>query len=257
MPPDATGFHAQRQGWAMLKRLHPESIDLSRIDLIRRRELPELTEPPRVEELLLELGLNDEGLSELPPELHTPCGGLRIWQYPTQFSRYLVQLSHLAVRSYLEIGIRHGGSFVATTEYLERFCPLQFSVGVDVIDCPSMPEYCARNGKAHFWRLNSRSAEFATQIETLGSIDLVFIDSHHEEAQCRDELALLEPYAGMIALHDIANVGCPGIRRVWDDLKRSPAYECFEYVEQYTGLGPFMGIGLAVKRARLPATEKR
>jgi hypothetical protein len=239
----------------MLKRLHPAAIDLSRVDLIRARAPAELTEPAQVAALLLELGLNDEGLSELPPELHAHCGGLRIWQYPTQFSRYLVQLSRLSVRSYLEIGIRHGGSFVATTEYLERFFPLEFAVGVDIIDCPSMAEYGARNGKARFWQVSSRAAEFVARLDELGPIDLVFIDSHHEEAQCRDELALLAPRADMIAFHDIANVGCPGIRRVWDDLKRAPGYECFEFVEQYAGLGPFMGIGLAVKRARLQPTE--
>jgi hypothetical protein len=239
----------------MLKRLHPEPIDLSRVDLIRGRTLAELASPARVEALILELGLNEEGLSELPTELHPHCGGLRIWQYPTQFSRYLVQLSRLAVRSYLEIGIRHGGSFVATTEYLERFHALDFSVGVDVIDCPSMAEYCSRNGKARFWQLSSRSPEFGTKLEALGPVDLVFIDSHHEEEQCRDELALLMPRAGMVALHDIANIGCPGIRRVWDELKCSTAYHCFEYVEQYAGLGPFMGIGLAVKRERWQRME--
>lgn len=239
----------------MLKRLHPEPIDLSRVDLIRNRTSAQLAEPAHVEALLLELGLNEEGLSELPPELHAHCGGLRIWQYPTQFSRYLVKLSQLAVRSYIEIGIRHGGSFVATTEYLERFCPLEFSVGVDVIDCPSMAEYCSRNGKARFWQLNSRSPELVTKLDALGPVDLVFIDSHHEEEQCRDELALLTPRAAMIALHDIANVGCPGIRRVWHDLKRSTAYRCFEYIEQYAGLGPFMGIGLAVKAERWQRME--
>jgi hypothetical protein len=239
----------------MLKRLHPEPIDLSRVDLIRRRTLAELTHPARVEALLLELGLNEEGSSELPPELHAHCGGLRIWQYPTQFSRYLVQLSRLAVRSYLEIGIRHGGSFVATTEYLDRFHELELSVGVDVIDCPSMAEYCSRNDRAQFWLLNSRSPEFVARFEALGPVDLVFIDSHHEEEQCRDELAVLAPRADMIAFHDIANVGCPAIRRVWDDVKRSTEYRCFEYVEQYAGLGPFMGIGLAVKRERWQRME--
>jgi len=255
MPMNPTSLGAQRRGWAMLKRLHPERIDLSRIDLMRRRTLAELSQPAHVQALLLELGLNEEGLSELPTELHAHCGGLRIWQYPTQFSGYLVQLSRLAVSSYVEIGIRHGGSFVATTEYLERFHALDFSIGVDVIDCPSMAEYCSRNGKARFWLLNSRSLEFVAKLETLGPIDLVFIDSHHEEEQCRDELALLLPRASMIALHDIANVGCPGIRRVWDDLKRSTAYQCFEYIEQYAGLGAFMGIGLAVERERWDRME--
>jgi cephalosporin hydroxylase len=192
-------------------------------------------------------------MSEFPRELHSWCGrGLRIWQYPTQFSKYLAQLSRLNVRSYLEIGIRHGGSFVATTEYLERFHPLDFAVGVDVIPCPSMAAYQALNAKAAFWCTSTRAADFAARLDELGPIDLVFIDSHHEEEQCRAELGLVAERAGMIALHDIANVGCPGVSRVWQELKRSPGHACFEYVDQYGGLGPFMGIGLAVRRERLP-----
>jgi hypothetical protein len=257
MPIDASSFSTQRRGWATLRGLHPAAIDLRRIALIREYSTDELSQPSRVEALLLQLGLNGEGLTELPRDLHSHCGGLRIWQYPMQFSKYLVQLSRLGIRSYLEVGIRHGGSFVMTAEYLERFRPLDFSVGVDVIDCPSMAEYQTINAKARFWCLNSRGAEFATRLDTLGPIDLVFIDSHHEEEHCRNELALLAPRANLIAFHDISNVGCAGIARVWEDVKRSSDYECFEYVDQYPGMGPFMGIGLAVRKKRLRQTEHR
>ena len=51
----------------------------------------------------------------------------------------------------------------------------------------------------------------------------------------------------MIAFHDITNVACPGIARVWQELKRTPGYRFYEYVDQYEGLGPYMGIGLAVR----------
>jgi hypothetical protein len=257
MPTDAFTFGAQRRGWATLRSLHPSAIDLQRVALIRACDGEQLSDPARVEALLLRLGLNDEGLSELPRELHPHCGGLRIWQYPSQFSKYLVQLSRLRVRSYLEIGIRHGGSFVATAEYLERLSPLEFAVGVDIIDCPSMAEYQTLNGKARFWCLDSRGTEFAARLDALGRIDLVFIDSHHEEAQCREEVALLTARANLIAFHDIANVGCPGIGRVWNDLKRSSDFDCFEFVDQYAGMGPFMGIGLAARKERLLQTEKR
>lgn len=234
----------------MLKGLHPTAIDLQRIALIRERAPSELGLATELEALLIKLGLNDEGLNELPPELHSACGGLRLWQYPTQFSKYLVQLSRLKVRSYLEIGVRHGGSFVATSEYLERFQPLDFVVAVDIIECPSLADYQKLNGKARFWCLNSQETEFVARLDALGAVDLVFIDSHHEEQQCRSELALLAPRASLLAFHDIANVNCPGIARVWQELKASPLYRCFEYVDQYPGLGPFMGIGLAVKTSR-------
>src|SRR4029077_13792201 len=110
-----------------------------RISLIREKSTEYLSQAGNLETLLLELGLNDEGLNEFPASLHPFCGqGLRVWQYPGQFSKYLEQLSKLRVRSYLEIGIRHGGSFVTTVEFLDRFSPLEFAVAVDVIPCPSM-----------------------------------------------------------------------------------------------------------------------
>jgi cephalosporin hydroxylase len=251
MSQDLAGWARQKKAWASLNGLHPASIDLERVKLIRNAEIASLTDPGLLEGLLLRLGLNDEAAAELPASLRPHAGhGLRIWQYPHQFSAYLADLARLRVRSYLEVGIRHGGSFVATTEYLARFAPLDFSVGVDIIPCPSMAAYQRLQPKAEFWCLNTRAPEFAERLRALATIDLVFIDSHHEEAQCRSELALLAPCANAIAFHDITNVGCPGIGKVWQELRSSPAYDCFEYVQQYPGLGPFMGIGLAVRKGR-------
>jgi cephalosporin hydroxylase len=243
-------FDLQRRRWAGLKGLRPSPIDLQRVALVRARSSDELSQATSVEQLIIELGLNDEHLNELPLELHGYCGGLRVWQYPTQFSKYLVQLSRLGVRSYLEIGVRHGGSFVATVEYLKRFQPLEFAVGVDIVDCPSLLDYQAQDERVQFWCLDSKGAEFASRLEALGTVDLAFIDSHHDEAQCRTEVSRLAPHANLMAFHDILHVDYPAIGRIWRELTRSPSYRCFEYVDQYGGLGPFMGIGLAVKTSR-------
>src|SRR5687768_3987306 len=142
MSGNAPGPSPLKQGLSGLRRLHALPIDLERVALIREREPRQLADPAELEALLLQLGLNDEGMHELPASLHPHCGqGLRIWQYPIQFSRYLAHLSKLKVRSYLELGVRHGGAFVATVEVLERFSPLQFAVGVDLLPCPALEEY--------------------------------------------------------------------------------------------------------------------
>src|SRR5439155_15058238 len=108
------GLGALKKGLAGLKRLHALPIDLGRVELIRGKSPEQLSHLEDLQALLLQLGLNDEGMHEMPPALHPHCGqGLRIWQYPIQFSRYLVELSRLEVRSYLELGVRHGGAFVA------------------------------------------------------------------------------------------------------------------------------------------------
>jgi hypothetical protein len=253
----AQEFEAQRRIWATLRSVGSGTIDLSRVELLRTRSMEALQHRASLESLLLELGLNDEGLGELPQHLHPSCGGLRMWQYPIQFAPYLQQLSALHVRSYLEIGVRHGGSFIATVEYLERFAPLDFAIAVDLLEIPSFEAYRTLNHRAESWCVDSRSGLFVDRLAALGKIDLVFIDSHHEESQCRGEIELLRERADMIALHDIDNIGWPGVGKVWSELRRSPDHVCFEYTEQYGGLGPFMGIGLAVRRRRLASTEGR
>ncbi|SMH41857.1 CmcI family methyltransferase [Azospirillum agricola] len=248
----AVAWDQRKKAWALLKGLRPSALDLDRIALVRQMEPERLREPGVLEELMLVLGLNDEGMGELPPHLHPHCGpGLRVWQYPIQFAPYLRHLAELDVRSYLEIGIRHGGSYVLTVELLDRFRPLDWAVGVDIIPCPSMADYTALNPRSHFAGLNSQSPDFAALRDRLAPIDLVFIDSHHEEEQCRREVAALLPVANMIALHDVSNVGCPGVRTVWEEIRAMNGYDCVEFTAQYDGLGPFMGIGLAVRKDRL------
>jgi cephalosporin hydroxylase len=252
MKSNASRLHAQARGWKTLRGLHPVPIDLARVSLIRDAPATALASERDLERLLLRLGLNDEGLEEFPAELRPFCGqGLRIWQYPTQFSRYLAKLATLGVSSYLEIGVRHGGSFVATVEVLQRLRPLERAVAVDIIPCPAVEDYAGTNDRIRCAWINTRTPAFADMLPELGTIDLVFIDSHHDEAQCRQEAADIAQHANMIAFHDICNVGCPGVGVVWAEFRRDPAYSCFEYTEQYPNLGPFMGIGLAVRKGRL------
>ena len=252
MDATTTGWQAQASGWRTLKGLRPRPLELERISLIREAAPEDLKRSAWLEELLPRLGLNDEGLAEFPPHLHPSCGGgLRIWQYPTQFSRYLATLATLQVRSYLELGIRHGGSFVATVEVLDRFRPLDFAVGVDIIPCAAMAQYRELNPRSEFACINTQSAAFTALLERLAPIDLVFIDSHHEEHQCRREVDALRPHVNMIALHDITNQGCPGIATVWNEIRSDPGWQCHEFTDQYAGLGPYMGIGLAIRKERL------
>jgi cephalosporin hydroxylase len=239
-----------RTSWAKLRRLRAAPIDLSRVRLLREAGLDALRDPRRLEALLAELGLNDEGMEEYPPALHPFCGrGLRIWQYPSQMSRYLADAASLGVRSYLEVGVRHGGSFVATVEYLERFAPLDWAAGVDLLPCPGLDAYGRMNPRARFARLNTQSDAYARFVAGLGEIGLVLVDAFHDEAQCRAEVDAVRPYARAIAVHDVASADFPGVARVWEELKASGGYECREYLEQYPGVGgPYMGIGLAIRK---------
>ncbi len=244
--------------WSKLGRLGASPIDLDRIDLIRALPAARLSHAADLDELVPRLGLNDEGLREFPPHLHPYCGqGLLIWQYPNQFGPYLACLSTLGIRSYLEIGVRHGGTFVATVECLERACPLDFAVAVDVLPCPSMAAYRAVNEKAVFHRLNTQSADYRDMLASYGRFDLVLVDSLHEEAQCRNEVRSVIDRADMIALHDACSADYPGVGVVWREIKADSQWVCREFFDQYPGSArPFMGIGLAIRKERMKGHER-
>ncbi len=243
-------FDSRIKRWKKLKSLNALPIDLKRIELIRKENRETLSIVSNIEKLIPELGLNDEGLNEFPEELHSYCGqGLRIWQYPIQFGRYLLDLSKLEIKSYLELGIRHGGTFVTTVEYLQKFCSLNYAMGVDIIPCPAMEEYQKLNPKASFLRMDTQSIEFKRLVESFKEIDLVFIDSLHEESHCRNEFESLRNVANGLAFHDIDNVEYPGIRKVWEEVKATNVYACHEYTAQYANIAEsYMGIGLAIKK---------
>jgi hypothetical protein len=228
-------------------------MDLRRVAVLRDADLAALGDGERLEALLPTLGLNDEGLHEYPDALHPHCGqGLLIWQFPNQFGPYLAELTRHCIGSYLEVGVRHGGSFVATVEVLRRFNPSLRSAGVDIIPSPSLIEYMAAEPGCEFHCVNTMSDDFDALVRGLSPIDLVFIDSHHEEMQCRHEVARLSRHANIIALHDIANTGCPGIGVVWKEIVASGDYDCHEFSRQYAGgQASYMGIGLAIRKERL------
>ncbi|MBW4635806.1 MAG: class I SAM-dependent methyltransferase [Iphinoe sp. HA4291-MV1] len=240
-------------GWKKLKKLNTIPIDLERIALIRGKDTDYLCDPTNIESLILELGLNDEGLEEFPESLHNSCGqGLRIWQYPVQFSKYLVDVAKLKIDSYLEIGIRHGGTFVTTVEYLNKFNPLKYAIGIDIIPCLSLLEYEKINPTAKFVKINTQSSDYKEWLKTYDKFDLVLIDSFHEEKQCRNEFISVKEQANIIAFHDIANINYPGVKKVWEEVKNIDEYDCREYIAQYKDIEfSYMGIGLAVRKERL------
>jgi hypothetical protein len=213
-------------------------------------------------ELLPRLGLNDEGLIQIPDELHPVCGrGLRIWQYPNQFAPYLAFLAGLNLRSYLEIGVRHGGTFVCTVEYLSRFHQLTKAVAMDLGACPSLEEYARTKPECRFIQMDSHSQEFREFLGNHALFDLALIDGDHSEDGCWQDFVVVREKASVLAFHDIVSDAVPGVGAVWRKLRASSSdeYEFFEFTEQYASVHKrtgqrFLGIGVAVPRNRAART---
>lgn len=208
-----------------------------------------------VENLFLSLGINDDNKSEIPKELYKYCGfGLRYWQYPNQFAKSLVFLSNYKILSYLEIGVRYGGTYIIINEYLKRFNQLEFFIGIDIVRNKSLKKYSRLNKTSRFYKINSSSIEFHKLISDK-KFDLVLIDGNHEENHYRNDYYNLKDKSNIIVLHEIVSDACSGVVMVWNEIRLNhmEEYYSFEFNDQYESLfntnkKNYFGIGVAVRR---------
>lgn len=202
-------------------------------------------------------GLNNENLNEQPHELSEHFGGglgLRIWQYPNQFGPYLAFISKYAdkINTYIEVGCRHGGTFVTHVEFLSYLNKnFKKGVAIDIIDCPPLlGAYSEYTDKVEFKNINSLSDEYKKYVSK-NHFNLAFIDGDHSYEGVKNDAENIRPYSDIQVFHDIFSDVCPGVKQYWNEIKNtlSGSYDFYEFVDQYESVsGSFLGIGVAVPK---------
>jgi len=218
------------------------------VKLIRDSKLESIED---YERLILDLGLNDEFLNEQPPELSKYFGkGLKLWQYPNQLSKFGKFISSLEVSSYMEIGCRFGGTFIYVNEILRKNNQLMKSYACDLIS--ESDNLKAYHDHAFFTYMQGSSrAEQFKQTARIIAPEFVFIDGDHSYEGVLNDYLIFENFTPTkyIAFHDIDNSVCPGVVRMWSEVKNSGKFNTFEFNDQYDSVkGNFLGIGLAVRK---------
>jgi cephalosporin hydroxylase len=228
-------------------------MDLTRIQFIKNSSLDELKDNVYLEKLITRLGFNNEILNEQPKIVKENTGGLLIWQYPNQFSKYLLLLQKQNISSYIEIGCRWGGTFILTNEYLKMFNNIKKSVAVDIINSP-VQDYCLNNQETQFICINSKDDTFKNYMKN-NYFDLIFIDGDHLYEGVKNDYEISKNSGKIFVFHDIINDACLDVVRFWNELKhtQSDIYDFYEFTEQYDDVWmnthkKFLGIGVAIKK---------
>lgn len=208
-----------------------------------------------IEAILPTFGMNDEYLEEIPDEFRGYSGwGIKFWQYPNQLTKLLCYLKDKNIKSYLEIGVRYGGTFILINELLRRYNPEIESHCVDIIP-PSdiLHTYQHEFVKKRFFyhETNSQSPFFfkilcgEEYVKPTKKIDLVFIDGCHSYTCVKqDYFTALMLGAKYLIFHDIVNQNTEGNRIVWSEIK-SHHRKTYEFIDQYENMeGKFLGIGV-------------
>lgn len=194
------------------------------------------------------LGMNSEQSHEMPSELSEHFGkGLRFWQYPNQFSRYLKLLSERKLNSYLEIGCRWGGTFIITSEVLKKQVPAVQLHCCDIIPESELLQEYGTYSEFTYYQTDSLNLKKVLQNK---SIDLILIDGDHSyEGVSHDFETALTLKPKLIAFHDIVSDACPGVVQFWQEIKKrySRTHKCVEFTDQYDSVqGTFLGIGVLI-----------
>jgi cephalosporin hydroxylase len=230
-------------------------MDLSRVKLIRDSSVEQLSDVKYVEELITRLGYNTEVLNEQPTFVINNGGGLRIWQYPNQFSKYLMLLKDKGIKSYMEIGCRWGGTFVLSCEYLSKFNKIEKAIAIDLIESP-VKEYCDSISNYSFKQINSQTSEFNNYIKENGYFDIIFIDGDHSYQGVKNDYLAVKDAGRIFVFHDIDSAIVPGVGQFWRELKtaENSTFDFYEFTEQYdevlTRMGGrhYLGIGVAIRK---------
>jgi hypothetical protein len=132
-------------------------------------------------------------------------------QYPCQFAPYLNYVAQYDdVRTYAEIGVAAGGTFIFTTEFLRQTASLQHSVGIDIAAMGKVLEQGTddigvgtdpfvgvlsayinqSDGVADFFHGNAQQWSLASAWKT---VDLVLIDGMHTYFGAKTDLLTMLP----------------------------------------------------------------
>ncbi len=235
-------------------------VNLKVLEHIKNSSIEQLKNQDYLENNLLpKLGLNNEALNEIPDEFSNIIDkGLLFWQYPNQFSKYLLLLSTFKISNYIEIGVRHGGTFILTLEYLKAIGnKLKWATAVDIRYSPSIIKYRKTESyNINLLLMDSDSLEFKSYINKIKEIDLVFIDGDHSFAYCLKDFEKVKDISKIIVFHDIVNSACPGVPLVWQHVKTnySNDYDFYEFIDQYDSVlnknngNKYLGMGVAIKK---------
>jgi predicted O-methyltransferase YrrM len=175
-------------------------------------------------------------------------------QDPGEFNEFLRIIREQNVRSYLEIGSKHGGTFWKIATVLP---PGSRVVSVDLphgdgsfkesephlVAC--INELNRRGYDAHLFIGDSTDPDVIRDVAKLGPFDLCFIDANHTEPFVRSDWKHYGQMARIVAFHDIGWQKRPepskkmpiDVPHVWGEIKQGFRYQEIRRCPRDNGIG--------------------
>ncbi|MES2395658.1 MAG: class I SAM-dependent methyltransferase [Bacteroidota bacterium] len=177
-------------------------------------------------------------------------GGLKLQQVPEEYAELLLALKGYGAESYLSLGVGNGGSFAMECFFMQKSLTNAIEIDnlaygaqigqnekeiLDFIEIarPFMNKDC----NLQFYK--QTTDVYFNQLSKTAKFDVIFIDADHSyEGVKKDYDNSLNHInkGGLIIFHDVNSDACPGIKRIWSDVKKQ--YRHWEFIHSKTcGIG--------------------
>lgn len=163
-----------------------------------------------------------------------------LWQTPCQLAGYLIYLGNKKIKTYLDIGTLTGWTITVVTAYLLRF-------GLQRVDTYDVFEICNKE-VLNIWKELALPITYIVsknddRSEILKPYDVIFIDGDHSYNCVKKDYDMFRPYAQLIVFHDVNDIVCVGVVRLWNEIKETHASQVVEFVDHPNNF-KLMGIGV-------------
>lgn len=174
-------------------------------------------------------------------------GGLELQQIPEEYIEYLWFLKNRKSEKYLNIGIGNDGSFMVETyiqsDSLKRSVAVDntsYGVFTNIENINYRINWLKENTNILIDFFNMNSIEYFKNNDE--KFDTIFIDGDHSYDGVKldyDYCLNLLNDNGVMIFHDIASLQCPGVVKLWNEIKNE---RCIEFIRSNK-----CGIGIYIK----------
>jgi len=163
---------------------------------------------------------------------------------PNQTAPYLKWLNDNGpFESYVEIGSRYGGTFMLTCEALKAKNKSIKALACDVIELPIDLKLYLKINNYEYLHGSSMSDIFIKKIKE-NHWSICLIDGSHKYEDVLNDYLNVKDNFDVLVFHDIVSDVCPGVVKIWKELKNKNIGKYYEFTDQYFQDKSYMGIGV-------------
>lgn len=165
-------------------------------------------------------------------------GDLKLQQVPEEYSSVILKILEKQPKSYLEIGIGNGGSWMTFSHINKKSLLVSHAVdnlsyyqaiGQKIEEIEFIKDFLSENiEEVKFFNMNSDQYLLGCKTK----YDVIFIDGDHSYEGVKSDYINSIPLLnkdGIMIFHDIASIGAPGVVQFWNEIKNTHKSEDFIY----------------------------